>query len=249
MWEQAHVGFGGTRQKRKGPCTKQCAWRKHGSGHTRLAEACPPRLRNIAKLRAEEMRPKWPFWKHRAPKMRLVEAQCARRKHCYPEIPLESHPISRGSQWSLCASKQRRDCGHISKANRAPHAQHINFRHSHPPRQVVPKCPFGIPRVNFLEFLGSAFCLCIALFANRKKPEFPGISQHLFGKGFCQQFTYGVVSEGVFAESCAEILRKMCGNLQKYVLSLQESVQKFCGKFVETAGNVLQRPLLEQPHK
>ena len=33
------------------------------------------------------MRPKWPFWKHRAPKMRLVEAQCAYRKHCYPRNP------------------------------------------------------------------------------------------------------------------------------------------------------------------
>ena len=33
------------------------------------------------------MRPKWPFWKHRAPKMRLVEAQCAYRKHCYRQLP------------------------------------------------------------------------------------------------------------------------------------------------------------------
>ena len=99
MWEQAHVGFGGTGKKRKGPCTKQCAWRKHGSSDTRLAGACPPKLRNTVKYRVEEMRPKWPFWKHRAPKMRLVEAQCAHRKHCYPEIPLGGHPTSRVSQW------------------------------------------------------------------------------------------------------------------------------------------------------
>ena len=98
MWERAHVGFGGTGRKRKGPCTKQCAWRKHGSSDTRLAEACPPKLRNTVKYRVEEMRPKWPFWKHRAPKMRLVEAQCAHRKHCYPEIPLGSPPTSRASQ-------------------------------------------------------------------------------------------------------------------------------------------------------
>ena len=48
---------------------------------------------------------KWPFWKHRAPKMRLVEAQCAHRKHCYPEIPLESHPTSRVSQKKLVQKK------------------------------------------------------------------------------------------------------------------------------------------------
>ena len=99
MWERAHVRFGGTGRKRKGPCTKQCAWRKHGSSDTRLAEACPPKLRNTVKYRVEEMRPKWPFWKHRAPKMRMVEAQCAHWKHCYPEIPLGSHPTSRVSQF------------------------------------------------------------------------------------------------------------------------------------------------------
>ena len=99
MWERAHAGFGGTGRKRKGPCTKQYAWRKHGLWDTRLAEACPPKLRNTVKYRVEEMRPKWPFWKQRAPKMRLVEAQCAHRKHCYPEIPLGGHPTSRVSQF------------------------------------------------------------------------------------------------------------------------------------------------------
>ena len=44
MWERSHVGFGGTARKCKGPCTKQCAWRKHGSCDTRLAESCPPKL-------------------------------------------------------------------------------------------------------------------------------------------------------------------------------------------------------------
>ena len=73
MWEWPHVGFGGTGRKCKGPCTKQCAWRKHGSCDTRLAEACPPKFWNAVKHRVEEMRPKWPFWKHRAPKMHLVE--------------------------------------------------------------------------------------------------------------------------------------------------------------------------------
>ena len=39
------------------------------------------------------MRPKWPFGKHRASKMRLVAARCALRKHCYPETPLGSDPL------------------------------------------------------------------------------------------------------------------------------------------------------------
>ena len=69
MWKWAQLGSGGTERKRKGPCTKQCAWRKHGSCDTRLAEACAPKLWNTAKYSVEEMRPKWPFWKHRAPKM------------------------------------------------------------------------------------------------------------------------------------------------------------------------------------
>ena len=53
MWERrAHdiVGFGSTGRKRKGPCTKQCAWRKHGSCDTCLAEACPPKLWNTVKM-------------------------------------------------------------------------------------------------------------------------------------------------------------------------------------------------------
>ena len=61
---------------------------------TRAWQAYPPKLWNIVKYRVEEMRPKWPFWKHRAPKMHLVEAQCAHRKHCYPETPLGSDPTS-----------------------------------------------------------------------------------------------------------------------------------------------------------
>ena len=48
-----------------------------------------------------------------------------------------------------------------------------------------------------------------------------------------QQFTYGVVSEGVFAES----LRKLCEFLRKFakkcVLLRHESLRNFCGKFAE----------------
>ena len=107
MWERVQMGFGSTGKKRKGPCTKQCAWRKHRSSDARLAEACPPKLRNTVKYSVEEMRPKWPFWKHRAPKMRLGEAQCAHRKHCYPEIPLGSHPTSRVSQMRWLGALRR----------------------------------------------------------------------------------------------------------------------------------------------
>ena len=52
-------------------------------------------------------------------------------------------------------------------------------------------------------------------------------------KSLSQQFTYGVVSEGVVAES----LRKFCGDFaeicKKYVPLRQERVRKFCGKFAE----------------
>ena len=61
MWERVQVGFGSTGKKRKGPCTKQCAWRKHGSCDTRLAEACPPKLWNTVKYRVEKMRPNGHF--------------------------------------------------------------------------------------------------------------------------------------------------------------------------------------------
>ena len=44
MWERAHVGFGGTRRKRKGPCMKQCLWQKHSMCDACLAEACLPKL-------------------------------------------------------------------------------------------------------------------------------------------------------------------------------------------------------------
>ena len=37
------------------------------------------------------MRPKWPFWKHRERKM--VEAQCAHQKRCYPETNLGVIPL------------------------------------------------------------------------------------------------------------------------------------------------------------
>ena len=43
-------------------------------------EACPPKLWNIVKDRVEEMRPKWPFSKHRAPKIQ-------RNSRWLPDLP------------------------------------------------------------------------------------------------------------------------------------------------------------------
>ena len=34
-----------------------------------------------------------------------------------------------------------------------PLVQQINFGHPHPPRKIIPKCPFGIPRMNFPEWI------------------------------------------------------------------------------------------------
>ena len=126
------MGFGGTGRKRKGLCTKQCAWRKHGSSDTRLAEACPPKLRNTVKYRIEEMRPKLSFWKHRAPKMRLVEAQCAHRN---PEGPARH----------LDASRQKL----------TPHCLAAIFDSQLPSPKLSPKMPpkLPLPTIEDIFFL------------------------------------------------------------------------------------------------
>ena len=64
-----------------------------------------------------------------------------------------------------------------------------------------------------------------------------------------QRFTYGIVSEGLFVEYFAEILRNILrGYLQKI-----ERVRKFCRKIVELSckfsDKFLQRPVPERPHK
>ena len=104
-WERAHVGFGGTGRKRQGSCMKQWAWRKHCLCDTRLAEVCPPKLSNTVTYRVEEMRPKVGILEAPCAQMRLVEAQCAHRKHCYPEPQLGSHPTSLESVLTTSMSK------------------------------------------------------------------------------------------------------------------------------------------------
>ena len=39
----------------------------------------------------------------------------------------------------------------------SPRAQHISFGHFDPRRKIIPKCPFGFPRMNFREFPALAF--------------------------------------------------------------------------------------------
>ena len=68
-----------------------------------------------------------------------------------------------------------------------------------------------------------------------------------------QQFTqrYGVVSEGVIAESFTEILRGFSGNLQRCGLLCQKRVRKFCGNcgfFTEILRNFFYNdPFLNDP--
>ena len=54
--------------------------------------------------------PKWPFWKHDAPHKRLVEVQCAHRKHCHPETSLGRqyrHPTFQQDQIAHLQSSHR----------------------------------------------------------------------------------------------------------------------------------------------
>ena len=50
------------------------------------------------------------------------------------------------------------------------------------PRQIIPKCPVGIPRLNFRNSLDRPFSWHSKLF--NRKPEFPGIFRHSPGEGF-----------------------------------------------------------------
>ena len=62
MWERAHVGFGGTGRKRKGPCMKQAWLVRHAPGRSMPSQA--PKHCKIQSRRD-------------APKVALLEASCA----------------------------------------------------------------------------------------------------------------------------------------------------------------------------
>ena len=59
----------------------------------------------------------------------------------------------------------------------------MNFGCSHLPKKIIPKCPFGVPKMNFPEFPGSAFFLAF-LYYLLGTPEFPEIFRHFPGEGF-----------------------------------------------------------------
>ena len=57
----------------------------------------------------------------------------------------------------------------------------------------------------------------------------------------CHLYTYGIVSEGVFAASLQKFCRKfaeICTKKKKNVSLRQERVRKFCGKLQKCRGNV-----------
>ena len=59
-----------------------------------------------------------------------------------------------------------------------PCAEHITFDHSHPPRKIIPKCPFGIPIMNYPASLD-----LVLLYYLIRSLEFPRIVRHLPGGG------------------------------------------------------------------
>ena len=73
MWERVQVEFGSTGKKRKGPCTKQCAWRKHGSCDT-PGGSMPSQTLKHCKIQSRKD----------APKMAILEAPCAQMRHNVP---------------------------------------------------------------------------------------------------------------------------------------------------------------------
>ena len=66
-------------------------------------------------------------------------------------------------------------------------AQHINFGSSHPPRKIIPKCPFGIPippqnQFPGIPWIGLLWAFLSSLIENRAK--LPGIFRHFSGNFF-----------------------------------------------------------------
>ena len=60
--------------------------------HCKKKRSLKCKLWNAVKSRRDAPKER-PFWKHRAPKLRLVEAQYAHRKHCFPENHLGVIPL------------------------------------------------------------------------------------------------------------------------------------------------------------
>ena len=98
-------------------------------------------------------------------------------------VELLSLTVRLGAQAHIFLLQESFDCEPRCSICMVPRAHHINFGHTHPPRKIIPRCPFGIHRMSSLEFPGSAFLLVLRywLIGN---PEFPGIVWHFPVEGF-----------------------------------------------------------------
>ena len=123
-----------------------------------------------------------------------------------------------------------------------PRAHHINFGHSHPPRKITPKCRFGIPRMNFPEFPGSAFFLAFqnSSTGSPEFPEFSGISlERVFGvpesrfRGKMKLICWAAVSQ------LREL--KVCALFWAPIQQAADTSQKmsFCGPYNQHCGRDL----------
>ena len=110
MWERVQVGFGNTGKKRKGPCTKQCAWRKHASCDTPTRawrKHMPAQTLKHSKIQSRKD----------APKMAILEAPCAqnalgRSTMRLPEALLPRNPTWESSHfWGLAIRSHRSHFG------------------------------------------------------------------------------------------------------------------------------------------
>ena len=112
---------------------------------------------------------KWPFWKHLALKMPLVEAQCAHWKHCYPETLLGSHPTARVSQ-----SRQTRAMKKPRKGNEQKrHKQREVFWSNHSIFAANTPAPTPAPHpTNPWDFLRSV-CVFLGGGGSFPCPSFP----------------------------------------------------------------------------
>ena len=91
-----------------------------------------------------------------------------------------AHHVDIGLHYMVVFELIYRLCHVFCITELVPRAQHINFGRSHPPRKIIPKCPIGIPTMNFPEFPGSAFLLAFPFYLIGN-PEFPGIFRHFPG--------------------------------------------------------------------
>ena len=101
MWGAGTCGIWGHREEVQKPLHETMRLAEAQLVRHVHAEACHPKLWNTVKYRVEEMHPKWPFWKHHVPKMRLVEVQCPPPEALPPQNP--SRESSHFSGLTICS--------------------------------------------------------------------------------------------------------------------------------------------------